>query len=167
MTADRRSTADLPRVVPLALRAQVLATIRGGLSAVGAAAALVFGAQPDSAYLGWAVGAVLVSIILAGDRRGRLNMDPEPLPGDADPESWVEIARTDVFPSTVGVAVLSLVALAFNAVLAALLSGILGGMAFMTIVAGVQVAVEQRKVGGALYVERGTRRLYLQPAPAQ
>ena len=167
MTADSRPPGDRPRFVPLALRARVLASIRGGLSIAGVAAAVLVGAQADSAYLGWVVGAVLVSIILAGDRRGRLNDDPEPLPPDATFESWADIARTDVFPSTVGVAVLTLVSLAFEAVLAGMLAGILGGMALMTIVSGVQVAFEERKLGGALYVERGSRRLYIRSGPTR
>ena len=161
MTADSVSTAGRPRVVRLALRARVLAAIRGGLSALGGVAAVLVGAQAETALLGWAVGATLVSIILAGDRRGRLTMDPQPLPGEAIPERWAEIARTDVFPSTVGVAVLTVVALAFDAALAGMMAGILGGMALMTIVSGALVAVAERRFGGALYLERASRRLYI------
>lgn len=161
MTADAIPNVGPPRVVGLALRAWVLAAIRAGLSILGALAAVLAGASADAAYLGWAAGAVLVSIILAGDRRGRLSMPPQPLPSGAIPESWSEIARTDVFPSTVGVAALTVVALAFNAALAALLAGILGGMAFMTVVSGIQVAISERKFGGRLSFERATRRLYV------
>jgi hypothetical protein len=161
MTADTVPTPSGPRVVRLALRARVLAAIRGGLGAVGGAAAVLVGAPPETALLGWVVGATLVSIILAGDRRGRVRMDPQPLPRDVISESWAEIARTGVFPSTVGVAVLTLVSLAFNPVLAGIMAGILGGMALMTIVSGVQVALTERSSGGALYLERATRRLYI------
>ena len=148
-------------VVPLALRARVLAAIRGGLSILGGIAAVVVGAPGETVLLGWAFGAVMVSIILAGDRRGRLTTGPVPLPGDAIRESWAQIARTDVVPSTVGVAILTVVALAFNVVLAGLLAGILGGMALMTIVSGLQVALAERQFGGSLYLERGTRRLFV------
>jgi hypothetical protein len=165
MNADTVSTAGPPRVVQLALRARVLAAIRGGLSALGGVAAVLVGAQTDAVVLGWAVGAVLVSIVLAGDRRGRLTMDPLPLPAQAIPESSAEIARTDVVPSTVGVAVLVLVALPFEAVLAAMMAGILGGMALMTIVSGVQVAVAERRFGGQLYVQRAPRLLYVRTNP--
>ena len=122
---------------------------------------MLVGAPAETVLLGWAFGAVMVSIILAGDRRGRVTTDPVPLPGDAIRESWAQIARTDVFPSTVGVAVLALVALAFNAVLAGLLGGILGGMALMTILSGLQVALAERNLGGSLCLERGSRRLFL------
>lgn len=162
MTAESVSTAGRPRVVRLAYRAGVLAAIRGGLSAVGGVASALVGAEAETALLGWAVGATLVSIVLAGDRRGRLDMAPQLLPAQAIRESWVEIARTDVFPSTVGVAVLALVGLSFDAVLAGIMAGILGGMALMTIVSGVQVALAERRLGGTLYVERVSRRLYVQ-----
>jgi hypothetical protein len=68
-------------------------------------------------------------------------------------------------PSTVGVTVLTIVALLYSPVLAGILAGILGGMAFMTLVARVQVALEERKLGGALYLERQSRRLYLEARP--
>ena len=169
MTANARdsvSTTIRSTVVRLALRARVLASIRGGLSALGGVAAVLIGAPAETAILGWAVGAMLVSIILAGDRRGRRRTDPEPLPREAIPESWAEIARTDVFPSTVGVAVLTLVALSFHAVLAGVMAGILGGMALMTTVSWAQVAVAERSLGGVLYVERRSRRLYIRkPVP--
>jgi hypothetical protein len=143
----------------------VLAAIRGGLSVVGGIAAVLVGAESQTALLGWTVGATLVAMILAGDRRGRQDIDPEPLPGDADPESWADIARTDVFPSTVGVATLTVVALAFETALAGIMAGILGGMALMTVVSGVQVALAERRYGGILYLERGRRRLFVRTAP--
>lgn len=155
-----------PQVVRLSLRARVLAPIRGGLSALGGVAAVLVGAHPESARLAWAVGAVLVSLILAGDPRGRWSTAPEPLPGGAIPASWSEIARTDVFPSTVGVALFTLVALAFDPVLAGVMAGILGGMALMTMVSWMQVVLAERRLHGALYVERRSKRLYiLKPRP--
>ncbi len=156
----------LPQVVRLSLRARVLAPIRGGLSALGFVAAVLDGARPGSALLAWAFGAIMVSIVLAGDPRGRRTTAPEPLPGEAVPESWAQIARTDVFPSTVAVAMLTSVALFFDPVLAGVLAGILGGMALMTMVSLVQVAVAERRLGGVLYVERQSKRLYvLEPRP--
>jgi hypothetical protein len=158
--------AAAPQVVRLSLRARVLAPIRGGLSALGFGAAVLFGAPPETALLGWAVGAMLVSIILAGDPRGRRSPAPEPLPGDAVPEVWAQIARTDVFPSTVGVALLTALALTFDPVVAAVLAGILGGMAFMTLLSWVRVALAERKLGGVLYVQRRSKRPYLlKPKP--
>jgi hypothetical protein len=162
-TRDSISTSSRSTVVPLALRARVLASIRGGLSVLGGVAALLVGARPEAVLLGWAVGAVLVMIILAGDRRGRRSAGPEPLPGEAVHETSAAIARTDVFPSTVGVGLFTVVALTFDPVLAGVMAGILGGMALMTIASWVQVAVAERRLGGVLYVERRSRRLYISP----
>jgi hypothetical protein len=124
-------------------------------------AAVLDGARPGSALLAWAFGAIMVSIVLAGDGRGRRTTAPEPLPREAIPESWAQIARTDVLPSTVAVAMLTAVALAFDPVLAGVMAGILGGMAIMTIVSLVRVAVAERRLGGALYLERQGKRLYV------
>ena len=55
------------------------------------------------------------------------------------------------------------VALPFDSVLAAFLAGILGGMALMSVVSRVTVAVMERRHGGALYVERGSRRVFVDP----
>jgi hypothetical protein len=159
------AVAQESQVVRLSLRSWVLAAIRGSLSGLGLVASGLDGASPDKALLAWLVGAILVSIVLAGDPHRRRSAPPEPLPGTAVAESWAQIARTDVMPSTVGVTVLTVVALLYNPILAGLLAGILGGMAFMTLVARVQVALEERKLGGALYLERQSRRLYLEARP--
>lgn len=151
----------VPQVVRLSLRARVLAPIRGGLSALAVVAAVLDGASPESALLAWAFGAFMVSVVLAGDPRGRRTTAPEPLPADAVPESWAKIARTDVFPSTVGVALLAAVALVVDPVLVGVLAGILGGMALMTLVSRVQVAVAERRLGGVLFVERQSKRLFV------
>lgn len=158
------STTDRPIVVQLALRARVLASIRGGLSLLAGAAAVLVGAPGETVLLGWTVGAMLVSIVLAGDPRGRRTTDPVPLPGAAITASSADIARTDVFPSTVGVATLALVALAFSPALAGIMAGILGGMALMTMASWVQVAMLERRLRGVLYVARGSRRLYIRDA---
>jgi hypothetical protein len=155
------SAADEPQVVRLSLRAWVLAPIRGGLSVLGLVASVLVGAHSENALVAWVLGAILVSIVLTGDPRGRRDPVPEPLPSGAVPESWTQIARTDVVPSTVGVALLTCIALLFEAVLASLLAGILGGMALMTVVSRLRVALAERKLGGALYVGRQTRRLYV------
>jgi hypothetical protein len=163
MTADPVSPGHSPTVVPLALRARVLAAIRGALAALGGMAAVIAGVPAETVFLGWVFGAVIVSIILAGDRRGRVNEDPRALPDDAIAESWVEIARTGVVPSTVGVAALTVVSLLFNPAMAGILSGILGGMAIMTMVSAAQVALAERRFGGALSLDRATRHLYVRP----
>jgi hypothetical protein len=150
-----------PRVVRLSLRALVLGPIRAGLSALGLLGSLAAGGGPRGAVLGWALGAGLIALFLGFDPRNRPARRPEPLPADATRESWSEIARTDVFPSTVTLAVATGIVLPFDSVLAAFLAGILGGMALMSVVSLVTVAVLERRHGGTLYVERGSRRVFV------
>jgi hypothetical protein len=152
-----------PRAVPLSLRTKVLAPIRAGVSLVGLCAALLTGERSATALLAWAVGTGIALIVFWGDPRGRRPRDPDPLPLGARIETWGEIARTDVFPSTVGVTVMMGIALVFDAVLAAFLAGILGGMALMTIASRVTVARLERRHAGTLYVERRTKRLFVEP----
>jgi len=155
--------SSAPRVVRLSLRAFVLGPIRAALSSFGLLGSLAPGGGPAGALLGWALGAGLIVMFLAADPRHRPTGRAEPLPPDATRESWSEIARTDIFPSTVTLAVATGVALPFDSVLAAFLAGILGGMALMSVVSRVTVAVMERRHGGALYVERGSRRVFVDP----
>jgi hypothetical protein len=150
-------------VVRLSLRAVVLGPIRGSLSVLGLVAALLIEMRPSPVMLAWAVGAGIALIVFWGDPRGRHQIPPEPLPIDASSETAMEIARRDVFPSTVTVGLLAAVTLAFDRVLAAFLAGILGGMALMTVATLLTVARMQRRLGGTLYVERKTKRLFVAP----
>jgi hypothetical protein len=145
-------------VVSLRTRVLVLAPIRAALSAVELAAAALTGEPSGTAFLGWAVGAGLMAIILAGDPGGRHAGPPEPLPERAEVERWTETARRDVFPSTVAVGLFGLGALPFDPTVTAMMAGILGGMAIMTVVGGVQVRRLERRHGGYLYRKRGGRR---------
>ena len=154
-------SADAPRVVPLSLRARVLAPIRGGLSLVGFAASAAASGRADLALIGWAAGAGVAALLLRADPRGRRHRRPEPLPAGVATESAVAIARTDVFPSTAGVAVLTTAALVFQPLLAALLAGILGGMALLTLVAWLEVRAAEAGSGGPLFVERRSKRVFV------
>jgi hypothetical protein len=156
-----------PRVVRLSLRALVLGPIRAALSALGLLGSLAVGGGPSGALLGWALGAGLIVMFLAADPRNRRRRTrPEPLPPDAMRESWSQIARADVFPSTVTLAVATGIVLPFDSVLSAFLAGILGGMAIMSMVSRLILAALERRHGGALYLERGGERLFVVARPA-
>ncbi len=159
--AGGASPGPAPRVVRLSLRALVLGPIRAGLSALGLLGSLAVGGGRAGALLGWALGAGLIVLFLAFDPRNRSAGRPEPLPPDAIRESRREIARTDILPSTVTLAVATGLVLPFDSVLAAFLAGILGGMALMSVVSIVTVAMLERRHGGTLYVGRGSRRLFV------
>jgi hypothetical protein len=128
---------------------------------------LLAGAPASGALLAFGVTASGSTFLLVSDRRALLLRGPvrkpEPVPSDALFETGWEIARAGVLPSTVGVAVLTAVALAFNALLAALLAGVLGGMAAAGAISWVQVAMRQRSEGATLYAGGG--RLYARHPP--
>ena len=67
------------------------------------------------------------------------------------------MALLATYPSTVGLAALTGVSLAFNAALAAVLAGGVAGLGAIT---GAQIAIRERVGGVRLYVERGGRRLF-------
>jgi hypothetical protein len=156
----------MPRLVRLSQRLLVLGPIRLALAGAGFSAAVVSGARPAVALLAFVVGAIGAGAVLTGDprSRGRALPEPEPLPAGFTLEPWQEIARSGVFPSTVGVATLTVAALPFDTTLAALLAGILGGMALATAVSWLEYAALERRLGGRLYGERRGDRLYLESA---
>jgi hypothetical protein len=143
----------------------VLAPIRAVASLGVLLGSLLAGAGVSVAVLAWAVGAGLMLILLVGDPRRRRRSDPVPIPPDAARESWGQIALTDIFPSTVAVTMLGVIALAFDQVLAAVLAGILGGMALMTVASLVMVALDQRRHHRILFAERRGPRLFEEPTP--
>ena len=72
-----------------------------------------------------------------------------------------EVVLRNIYPSTVGVTVLGLIALAFQPTLAAVLAGVVAGMAAATAVVWLEIASLERRLGGILFGEPGVDRLYL------
>ncbi len=139
----------------LTLRPLVLAPIRFGLGLAGLLAAIVVGERPGVALVGFAAGAGGGAFLLATDPRGRRRPEPLPLPAQASFDSWRDVARSGIFPSTVGVAALAAAALVFEPTLAAVLAGILARMAVATVLSWVELASWERQLGGTLFAERG------------
>ena len=68
-------------------------------------------------------------------------------------------------PSTVGVAVLAAISLAFQPILAAVLAGILAGLGIVGLVSCVEVALWERQAGAQLYADIAVHtRRYVAPA---
>lgn len=153
------------RVVRLSLRPPVLTPIRLALSLAGLAAALATGERAVVALLAFVIGAFGAAFLLTSDPRGRRSRAREslPLPDAAEADSWLDVARTDVFPSTVAVAVLSAAALAFDAAVSAVLAGVLAGMAVATLAGWLQIAAWERAAGGRLYAERRGELVFVEP----
>jgi hypothetical protein len=112
----------------------LLTAIRLGLAfaGLGAATAVTSG---RAAVLGWLVGAIGCAVLVVADPRRRFMSAPPP---DPNAPSWKRALRATL-PSTVGVAILCAIALAFSGVLAALCAGVLAGLAVGGVVAALTV----------------------------
>lgn len=112
----------------------LLTAIRLGLAfaGLGAATAVTSG---RTAVLGWFVGAIGCAVLVVADPRRRF-FRSAPSPDPSVP--WWKRALRATLPSTVGVALLCAIALAFSGVLAALCAGVLAGLAVGGLVASMQ-----------------------------
>jgi hypothetical protein len=156
---------DVPRLVRLSTELLVLTPIRLALGVAGLGAAALLGRWGPSA-LAFAVGTLGATIALSADPRHSRDPlgDVAPLPAGARYESRQEIAIAGIFPSTVGVGVLMVIALFFNATLAALLAGVLGGMAASGFIAWLNLDMIERRQSYRLYRERsGAKRVFAGP----
>jgi hypothetical protein len=152
------------RLVRASFEPLLLTPIRVGVALVALLAAGAVGVRAQSAALSFVMGAFLTAFVLANDRR-HLLFGPrdvlDELPARARVERWWEVAVQGIVPSTVGVAVLAGISLAFSTVLTSVLAGVEAGMGLAGLIAGIRLAAWERRLGGRLYVERGRGRLFL------
>jgi hypothetical protein len=163
MPADEPGSTR-PRLVRASTQLLVLTPIRLALGVAGLAAAGLAGV-PGPVALAFAVGALGATIALSADPRYSRDLLGEvpPLPPNPRYASRLEIALAGVFPSTVGVAVLTAVALFFDATLAGLLAGVLAGMAASGFIAWLNLDAIERRHDYRLYVERPGKRVFAGP----
>lgn len=134
-----------------------VAPVRFALAGAGVAAAAIV--DPGSGIsLGFLLGAVAMAVaVLADPRRrffGELPAEPPPPPAGAAREEWWRTALAATVPSTLGLAALAGIALAFSAVLAAFLAGGVGGLGVAGLVAAARLSALERSLGGRLLFER-------------
>ena len=159
--------ADEPeiRLVRVSTHLLVLTPIRLALGLAGLGASMVVG-RPAPALLAFAFGTFVAAIALAADprySRDYVRETPPPVPAGARPASRIEVALDGLFPSTFGVAMLAAPALLFEPVAAALLSGVLAGMAALGLIAWINLDLIERRNGYRLYVERPGKRVFAEP----
>ncbi len=144
-----------------------LSGIRLGLAVVGFVGSIVAGADAAAAGVGLALGAGICGLALVTDRRWRLLGKPsaESLPDGAGRVPLARAVVSGLLPSTVGVAVLAAASLAFQPILAAVLSGILAGMGIVGLVSWLEVMVWERQEGVHLFADAHVHtRRYVAPA---
>jgi hypothetical protein len=113
------------------LRLLLIGPVRLVLGGVLLVAARAAGGSAGATLIAFAAGAFALAFLVPNDPRARFRgtpAEPEPLPADAVvAPAWLHVVHA-ALPSTVGVSVLAVVALAFNPTLAALLAGVLAGL---------------------------------------
>jgi hypothetical protein len=157
------SQPAVPRLGRLSSITILLAPIRVGCALTVLVPALLLGHKTQVELLAFGLGAVLCAALVLGDprRRHRRRPELEPLPVRIELQPWQELALTHVYPSTVGVTALGLLALVLEPTLAALLAGVLAGMAAASVVAWLEIISLERRLGARLFGRRGLDRLYV------
>ena len=91
---------------------------------------------------------------MLGDPRRRMlrrEIVLRPAPDEFDlEEPWRSSLRA-LYPSSLGLTVLSLVALAWDPVLSAVLAGVIAGLGVAGLIAAVEVALQERRLGGRVF----------------
>ena len=165
MAARTADATGVPRLVPLLTRQLALTAVRLSLGASALAGAYLAGVERAPGAAGFAFGAGITAITLLSDRRSLLleRPTPEPIPADAEHERWQRYVAAGLFPSTIGVSMLAVVALAFEPVLSAVLAGVLAGMGAAGAVGSLQIFDSERRDGWRLFAEAGTgKRLFVE-----
>ena len=157
------------RVAPVRRRLALITPTRLVLGAILLVEALAGDTRARSVALAFAVGAAVVGFAALADRRGlllRRDGEPELLPpGAVTHPSWRVVAAA-AYPSTFGVSVLALIALAAgNEVLAAVLGGAVAGLGIASAVGLVVLLVWERERGVRLYVGPHGRRFAMSSQP--
>jgi hypothetical protein len=155
--------AEELRLAPALAGQLLVAPVRLAAGLVGLVAALLRGLDGGPALVAFALGALGFAVVMLSAERYFLQVEePDPLPAGATVQSLGETLRAAVWPSTVGVSVLLVVAVAANPTLAALLAGVLAGMGIAALFGAGQTYLSQRTLGGRLLVDRTRKQVYIE-----
>jgi hypothetical protein len=158
----RTGEAEELRLAPALAGQLLVAPVRLGLGLLGLLGALLRGLDGGPALIAFALGALGFAVVLLSGERYFLQVEePDPAPAGATIQSWRETVRSAVWPSTVGVTGLLVVALAANPTLAALLAGVLAGMGLAALLTAGQTAASERALGGRMLVDRKHKQVYV------
>jgi hypothetical protein len=135
--------------------------IRLGLGFVFLGAARVLGVETGASVRLFGLGAFLYVVAMLTSRRRRLfwhrAAEATQIDAGAPVGGWAWTIARSTFPSTLGVAALTAVALQTNAPLAALLAGVLAGMGVGGLVFAVELVRWERARNGRLLSTTGLK----------
>jgi hypothetical protein len=161
------ATAGAPALVEARSQALLIAAVRLALGVAGVGASIARGVHGGPAIGLFVVGAAfLLLAVYGGDRRQRSALkfkNPDPAPPEARVEGWARSLALAAYPSTIGLTALTGFALWRQPGLAALLAGILGGLAVMSLIGVARLASWERERGVRIFVEAKTNRAFETP----
>ena len=139
------------------MSALFVGAVRLAFCGVFLGAAVAQGMQPRSALAGLAAGAVLLAVLFAGpaSRRRLRGGEALPAPTDARYDPWWTAGLRGLFPSTVVVAAMGVIALFSSRALVSILAGVLGAMGVIALVVGADAVLRERRGEGRLYSAGG------------
>ena len=143
--------------------------VRLVLGLLGLAAARALGVSPSASIWLFGLGAVLFGLGMLTTRRRQAFFEragnAQEIDGEWAVESRARTLARSAYPSTIAVSALTLIALPINAALAALLAGLLAGMAIVGTVFGLEVVRWEQGRGVRLFALPGQgRELFVRPA---
>ena len=151
--------ADAPALVQVRAQALLIAIVRLVLAAAGLSASIARGTSTGVAAALFGLGAGVLLIARLGGGRGSGAWDrlkkAQPLPRGAQIESRARSVLRAAYPSTIGLSVLIVVALAIDSAVAAVLAGILGGIGGVAAGFATQLEVWERRRGVRIFGEPG------------
>ncbi|HSC49992.1 MAG TPA: hypothetical protein VLD16_06985 [Gaiellaceae bacterium] len=166
-TAEAAERAGAPLLVEAREQALLIAGLRLVLALAGVVAAVAFGVDRGAALGLLAVGAfALLLAVYGGDRRRRSALkfaEPQPVPADARFAGKARTLAHVAYPSTIGLTALIAVALWPQPGLAALLAGLLAGLAAMSLVGLARLALWEDERRTRFYVDPHTDTVFEAP----
>jgi len=156
---DQEQPSTAPALIEVRAQMLLIGSVRVALAAAGLAASIPLGARSGGAL--FAAGALVVLVSILGGRRRRLVWTRL-----AEAERLTSVPRTEprplilaraAYPSTIGLTVLTAMALVLEPGLAALLSGILAGLGGTALGFSAQLAAWERQRGATVLAEPGRR----------
>jgi len=166
-TAEVETRAGAPALVEAREQALLIAALRGALAVAGAGAAVARGVDLGPALGLVAFGAAIVLLsVYGGGRPARSRAkfaNPEPVPEAARMQGrWHGLAEA-AYPSTIGLAALTAIALVLQPPLAAFLAGILAGLSAMSLVGFARLTVLERRRQARILVDYKGSRVFETP----
>jgi len=162
--AETEPVGPARALVDARVQALLIAAVRLAIAVAALALARVRGLEPGPTAGLFALGCGLLLVTLPASvtrRRGRRRLaEAEPLPPGAAPLPPRRALALAMYPSTIGLTVLTVIALWPQPPLAAFLAGILAGLGVMALVGVARLWAWERARGSRFYVDAKSEQVF-------